>query len=305
MAYGAFWFSLMSLLVKTAGQHLPSQQVVLVRGVITLVLSYALVRRARVSPWGRNRRLLVVRGVFGFGGLSLLYFSLAHLPLADATVIQYTNPVFTAVLAAILLRERIGPTEAVALLVSLAGVVLIARPSFLFAAEVHRLDPRVVALALTGAFCSACAYVSIRRLTDEHPLVIVFYLPLVTVIGTIPLVGPVAVWPTPLLWVVLAGVGITTQIAQVYLTRGLQLEPAGRATAVGYLQIVLAGLWGALFFGEIPDGWSLTGATMIVGSTLVLAVWRRAGPPRAEPIPEAVLPERSVAEPVDPRNHPS
>jgi drug/metabolite transporter (DMT)-like permease len=293
----------MSLLVKTAGQHLPSQQVVLVRGVITLALSYALVRRARISPWGRNRKLLLVRGVFGFAALSLFYYSLTHLPLADASVIQYTNPVFTAVLAALILRERMGSAEVGGLLCSLAGVVLIARPSFLFAADAHRLDPWLVALAVTGAFCSACAYVTIRRLTDEHPLVIVFYLPLVTVVGTIPLVGPVVVWPTPLLWVVLLGVGVTTQIAQVYMTRGLQLEPAGRATTVGYLQIVLAGVWGALFFGEIPDGWSVTGAALIVCSTLVLAMWRRVShPPSVEPIPEAVLPERSVAEPVDPIN---
>jgi drug/metabolite transporter (DMT)-like permease len=296
MAYGAFWFSLMSLLVKVAGQGMPSQQVVLVRGVITLVLSYALVRHARVSPWGKNKKLLIVRGVFGFTALSLFYFSLVHLPLADASVVQYTSPVFTAVLAALLLRERSGRLEVLVLLACLAGVVLITRPSFLFGIDA-RLDPRVVALALTGAFCSACAYVTIRKLTDEHPLVIVFYLPIVTVVGTIPLIGPTAVWPTAFEWLVLAGVGITTQIAQVYMTRGLQLEPAGRATAVGYLQIVFAGVWGALFFAEYPDAWSLTGAALIVGSTLALAMWRGTRRP-AEPA-EAVAPEHSVAQPAE------
>jgi drug/metabolite transporter (DMT)-like permease len=304
MAYGAFWFSLMSLLVKTAGQHLPSQQVVLVRGVITLVLSYAMVRRAGVSPWGQNRTMLVLRGLFGFGGLSLFYFSLTHLPLADASVIQYINPVFTAVLAALILRERMGATEIAGLLCCLAGVMLIARPAFLFAGDEHRLDPWLVGLAVTGAFCSACAYVTIRKMTGEHPLVIVFYLPVVTVVGTLPLLGRNAVWPTPLEWLVLAGVGVTTQVAQVYMTRGLQLEPAGRATTVGYLQIVLAGIWGALFFGEIPDLWSVTGAALIIGSTLAIAIWRGATRPPTDPVPEAVLPERSVAEPIDPTNGP-
>jgi drug/metabolite transporter (DMT)-like permease len=273
MAYGAFWFSLMSLLVKVAGQGLPSQQVVLVRGVITLVLSYALVRRARVSPWGKKRKLLFLRGAFGFVALSLFYFSLVHLPLADASVIQYTNPVWVALLAALLLGERTAWGQALVLAACLAGVVLIAQPSFLFGGEA-RLPPLYVALALFGAFCSACAYVTIRKLTDEHPLVIVFYLPVVTVVGTIPIVGPVLRWPTPLEWAVLLGVGVTTQIAQVYMTRGLQLEPAGRATAVGYLQIVFAGVWGALFFAEYPDALSLLGAALIVGSTLLMAVWR-------------------------------
>jgi len=301
MAYGAFWFSLMSLLVKVAGQRMPSQQVVLVRGVITLVLSYALVRRAGVSPWGKNRKLLLTRGAFGFVALSLFYFSLVHLPLADASVIQYTNPVWVALLAALLLRERTGPGEALVLLACLGGVVLITRPSFLFGGDA-RLPPTLVALALFGAFCSACAYVTIRRLTDEHPMVIVLYLPMVTVVGTIPLIGRTAVWPTPLEWAVLAGVGVTTQIAQVYMTRGLQLEPAGRATAVGYLQIVFAGVWGALFFAEYPDRWSLTGAALIIGSTLTMAVWRGSRPPTlpTEALPAAALaPERGVAEPAD------
>jgi drug/metabolite transporter (DMT)-like permease len=70
---------------------------------------------------------------------------------------------------------------------------------------------------------------------------------------------------------VLVGVGVTTQIAQVYMTRGLQMERAGRATAVGYLQVVFAAAWGALFFAEFPDRWSLLGGSLILGSTLLLA----------------------------------
>jgi drug/metabolite transporter (DMT)-like permease len=299
MAYGAFWFSVMSLLVKQAGQTLPSQQVVLVRGLITLVLSWTLLRRAGVNPWGRNRPMLLLRGVFGFTALSLFYFSLVHLPLADASVIQYTNPVITAILAALILRERTGRIEALVLVGCLAGVVLITRPSFLFGTEA-RLEPWLVTIALIGASCSACAYVTIRKLTHEHPLVIVFYLPLVTVVGTLPLVGPSWAWPTTGEWIVLLGVGVATQIAQIYMTRGLQLEPAGRATAVGYLQIVFAGIWGVAFFDEIPDAWGIAGAGLIVGSTLAMAIWRGARRPRRAPI-AALTQERGVAAPADAR----
>ncbi len=272
MALGAFWFSLMSLLVKVAGQRIPSPQVVLVRGVITLALSYWLVRRAGVSPWGNNRLRLAVRGFLGFVGLSCFYFSLAHLPIAEATVFQYMNPVFTALLAGWLLGEGMGRREVACVAGSLLGVALVTQPDFLFGGGT-RLEPLYVAIAMTGALGSAGAYVTIRTLTREHPLVIVFYLPLVTVPATLPMVGANAVWPTPLEWLVLAGVGVTTQIAQVYMTRGLQMEAAGRATAVGYLQIVFAALWGAVFFGELPDGWSVLGVLLIVGSTLAL-VWR-------------------------------
>jgi drug/metabolite transporter (DMT)-like permease len=71
--------------------------------------------------------------------------------------------------------------------------------------------------------------------------------------------------------VALLAVGVTAQAGQVYLTRGLQLEPAGRATAVGYLQIVFAAIWGAAFFSEYPDAWAVTGALLILVSTLTLA----------------------------------
>ena len=297
MAYGAFWFSLMSLLVKLAGQRLPSMEIVLARALITLGLSWVLVRRARVSLIGRHPRMLALRGLLGAVALACFYFSLVHLPLAEATVIQYTNPIFTAVLAGLVLGERLGWRQAACVASSLLGVLLIARPGFL-AGQTEGLDPTHVWIALAGALCSASAYVTVRKMgTAEHPLVIVFYFPLVTVPLVLPFVIPVWTWPTAWEWLVLAGIGVTTQIAQVYMTRGLQLEPAGRATAVGYLQIVFAAVWGALLFAELPDAWSVAGAVIILGSTLVLTLSRRkadapgsgagAGPPgeRRTPLP--------------------
>jgi drug/metabolite transporter (DMT)-like permease len=298
MAYGAFWFSLMSLLVKTAGQRLPSSEIVLARAIVSLVLSYALLRQARVPIWGNDPKLLTLRGLLGAAALACFYYALVHLPLAEATVIQYTNPVFTALLAAWLLRERLGVREGACVAASLGGVLLIARPGFLFGAE-HAIDPVTVGIALLGALLSAGAYVTIRRLArTEHPLVIVFYFPLVTVPATIPLVVPVAVWPRGWEWLLLLGVGVTTQIAQVYMTRGLQLLPAARATTVGYTQIVFAALWGALFFAEIPDRWSFAGAALIIASTLALAT--RGGEAEQAAAVAAVTPERSISEPPEP-----
>lgn len=291
MALAAFWFSVMSLLVKLSGQRLGTQQIVLARGVISLLLSYWLLRRVRLSPWGREPWLLLLRGVLGFAALSCFYYGVIHLPLADATVIQYTNPIFTALLAAWLLGERIGWRQGALVLLSMTGVVLMARPSFLFGERTTALDPLVVAIALTGAILSAGAYVTVRSLgAREHPLIIVFYFPLVTVPASLPFAIAGWVWPTSWEWLVLLGVGISTQIGQVYLTRGLQLEPAGRATSVAYLQIVFAGLWGVLFFSEHPGVWSLAGALLILGSTLALG--RRARRPRE---PEEIPPPLPLA----------
>ena len=275
MAYSAFWFSAMALLVKIAGARLPSMEIVLVRAVITLALSYALVRRAKLDPWGNRRGMLLLRGILGAAALTCFYFSIVHLPLAEATVIQYTNPVFAALLAAGLIGERLGVRDIIGVIASMIGVALIARPSFLFA-DAPPIDPVHVAIALAGAMFSATAYVTVRMLRGaDDALVIVFYFPVVTV----PLVLPFAItqWVTPTVaeWIVMLGIGITTQIAQVYMTRGLQLEPTGRATAVGYLQIVFAAIWGALLLGERPDAWSALGAVIIVGGTVLIGMRRQ------------------------------
>ncbi len=273
MALGAFWFSVMSLLVKLAGQRLPSIEIVLVRAALTLVLSIAMLRRARIPVWGTQKRLLALRGLLGFVALTAFYFSVIHLPLAEATVIQYTNPVFAAILAAWLLRERFGALEASCIGLGLLGVVLVAQPATLFGGSAS-LEPRYVAIALLGAIFSAAAYVSVRRLgRTEHPLVVVFYFPLVTVPLALPFAVAGWIWPTGVEWLLLLGIGVSTQMGQVWITRGLQLEAAGRATAVGYLQIVFAVVFGAVVFREIPGPGAVMGTVLVVGSTLAL-VWR-------------------------------
>ena len=113
MAAGAFWFSLMGLLVKAAGQRVPVMEIVLARAIVSLALSYVMLRRARVAVWGNHPRLLLLRGGLGFVALACLYYAVVHLPLAEATMVQYTSPVFTALFAAWLLRERMTGREIV------------------------------------------------------------------------------------------------------------------------------------------------------------------------------------------------
>src|SRR5690606_2882050 len=255
MAASALFFSVMSLGVKLVGQRIPTQEVVLVRGTLNAAFTYALLRRAGVPALGHRPGVLILRGMFGFLALSCLYYGIVRLPLADATVLQYTNPVWTALLAGWLLRERVDAWEVALILASLVGVTLIARPGFLFGGMAGRLDLFAVGVVLLGSVFSAAAYVTVRQLArSEHPLVIVYYFTLVSIAGSLPGTLLEPVWPAPSEWAFLLLVGITARGGQVYLTRGLQPEPAGRATAIGYLQVVFAAIWGAVVFGEVPDG---------------------------------------------------
>ena len=271
MIGSAFFFSLMSLFVKLVGQSLPSQEVVLGRGIVTLLLSYVALRAAGVRPAGHRTGLLFLRGIVGYAAVSAFFYGVIHLPLAEATVIHYTNPVFTSVIAAVFLREPIRAGDAKRLLLSLTGVILITRPAFLFGGAASVLDPVGVAASLTGAVLAASAYVMIRFLAaTEHELVIVLWFGVVGSIGAIPATAMNFVLPTGWLWAGLLAVGLTTHAAQLSLTRGLALVPAGRAMTISYVQILFATLWGILFFGNPPDAWLLLGAALIVGSTISL-----------------------------------
>lgn len=266
MAASALGFSAMAMLVKLASPRLPTGEIVFFRALITLVLSYALVRRAGLPALGHNRRSLVMRGLLGFGGLAAYYIALAHLPLADATTLTNATPLITAVLAWWLLDERIGWSTAAALGCGIAGVLLIVHPSG------AGLDPVGVAAALGSVACSSIAYVTVRRLArTEHPLVIVLYFPLVATPLALPWMLRSFTWPQPIDWLILIAIGCATQFAQVCLTHGLAIERAGRATTVGYLQVAFAMIWQLVVFGDPPRGWTLAGASLILGGTLLVA----------------------------------
>jgi drug/metabolite transporter (DMT)-like permease len=273
MMLSALAFSVMTVLVKLAGERLPSQELVVARAIVSLVLSWSLLRRAGVSPWGHDKRWLWIRGALGFAGLSCVYGAVTHLPLAEATILQYLYPAITALLAGVFLGEAISRRIIAATAASLAGVLLVARPTLLFDGVAPPLDPFWVGVAMCGAACSAAAYVVVRKLSQsgEDPLVIVFYFPLITIPLALPTMLPNFVWPEGTEWLLLLGIGVATQIGQVSLTRGLAVLPAAQGTAFSYLQVAFAIIWGAVVFGEIPDALALAGGALVVGSAFWLA----------------------------------
>jgi drug/metabolite transporter (DMT)-like permease len=245
-------------------------EIVLARSVVVLALCLWTLRRRGIAPWGAERRLLFVRGVVGSTALACTYYAVVHLPLAEATVIQFTNPVFTALLAVPVLGESLHALEGVLILTSLVGVLMVAHPPFLTGSGTVVLDPLAVGVAVAGAVFSAGAYVMVRRLRHEEPLVVLFYFSSVSALASFPAMIPVFLLPRGIEWLILLGVGVTTHLGQLFLTLGLQRERAGRATAVGVLQIVFAAIWGVAFFGEVPDGWVVGGAGLIVLSSLAI-----------------------------------
>ncbi|MDD9941779.1 MAG: DMT family transporter, partial [Myxococcales bacterium] len=270
MVLSALSFSGMTVCVKLAGQRLPTSELVTARALVTFVASLAVLRYQGRSPWGTRPGLLAVRGLFGFGALCCVYTAIQRLPIAEATVLQFLHPVFTAVLAALLIREPLASRLLLSVAVCLCGTLLVARPAVLFGGNTPALDPIGVAAGVSGAVLSALAYVTVRKLSEtEHPDVIVFYFPLIALPMSLPALATEVVMPVGTEWLLLLLLGLLTQAGQLALTHGIRAETAGRAASFSHIQIVFATLWGVLVFDEQPHALTVLGSLLIVGGALL------------------------------------
>jgi len=271
MVFSAAAFALMGAFAKYLLPDTPTQAVVLSRGVLMTSLCVTMALRKGVPVFGKRPGMLLLRGLLGYGALSCYFFSIQHLPLGDAVLLQYSHPVFVAAVAPFLLSERTGKGHWAMIGVALAGVALIVGPS----GELRR----AALVGLTGAMLSGFAYMTVRQLArTEHPLTILVWFPLATLPGSLIATiyaGNAAIPHGPR---EIAGhllVFVTAMAGQFALTQGLMRAEAARATAVSMTGPAFGMLFGLLFFGTHPTALSLAGTALVVA-----ALWRLA---RARP----------------------
>ncbi|KAJ2960365.1 hypothetical protein NQZ79_g4299 [Umbelopsis isabellina] len=310
MTLSALGFSVMSLCVKLGGVVFPSFELVFARSLVQLVLGLAGCAILKVNPLGdkKVRGWLVLRGLAGSIGLSLFFYSLTVLPLADATgeqiltismnfskiyiiilignftVIFFLGPIFTALLASVALHEPFSLFDGICAVFCLVGVVLVSRPEFLFGkAVIHaeELDAeleRIFAIicSVIGAMMSAVAYVTVRKIgKGAHFMVHVVYFGALS-----SALSPIGIWgfqhfvmpETFNDYLILILVGTFAFLGQCLLNQGLQLAPAGPGTLMRMNDIVFAFLFGILLLHEIPTLSSILGAAVIVGCTTALGI---------------------------------
>ena len=258
-------FAVMNVFVKLV-KHIPPVEIVFFRSLVSFFMSFIMLKAQNVNIWGNRKSILIARGLVGAVSLSIYFYTLQQIPLASAITIQYLSPIFTAILGIFLLKEKVKPWQWIFFLISFLGVVVI-----------QGFDIRVsVGLALLGlvaAFFAGLAYNFVRMLsTTEHPLVIVFYFPLVT----LPLAGVYCLfdWVTPVGWdcIILLLIGVLTQIAQFYMTKAYQAEQLSKVASVKYLGIVFALLFGLFIFGETFQILAYLGMGLVLLG-VVLNVW--------------------------------
>ncbi len=265
----ALAFSLMTVCVKHISGRIPVSEIVFTRSLISLLITRLMLQRIGISPWGYHKRLLLIRGLLGTGALFCIFEAINNLPLASATIIQYTYPTFTAFAAWILIKEKVQSQIWLAVILGWAGVNLSVQSDLQGVERLH-LGSYPVLIAFSGAFLTALAYICVRKLSQsEHQLVIVHYFPLISIPITIPFMVLDFVIPQGLDWLWLVGVGILTQIGQILITKGLSQLPAARASAINYVQVIFAMAWGIIIFSEPIDTRIIIGALLVLVSTII------------------------------------
>lgn len=263
LVVSSMFFSLGGVFIKLSGETLPFMEILWVRSLISMVASAVILRKAGVSIWGNNRKVLMLRGVIGLATMALFFRALVKLPLGEATVLFFTNPVWVALLSVVILGERLNWRLGVAIVLSLVGVVLVGKPGALFAGA-QSLNQTDVLLALLAAFCASAVMITLRIcMRTENPYTPIIYLSGVSLLGSTFFAVPQWVAPTALEWVYMLAAGSFIQLGQVFMNKGYALVPAGPASAVGYLQIVFNGFWAAMIFAQAPDGWDYVGAVLV------------------------------------------
>lgn len=278
----SLFFSLCSVIVKWMVDVDP-MELAFCRFVGVLLPAIPIVIYRQETPFPRGKRLmLVLRSFVGTTGLMLSFYAFRHMPLADANVVVFSVPVFVAIFARLFLKEPCGWFNVVTVVLTIIGVVLITRPPILFSEMVPPLGDEAKASSLWGAVAAFSAtlfganvYVLLRALKGLHYSVImtnfggfaVFQTLLVTYLignGCIPKCGV-----NRLLVVALA---LFSFSGQILLTMSLQMEQAGPVAIARSADIVFAFFWQILFFGEVPNLYSICGAILVTSSVILTGV---------------------------------
>jgi len=278
MLLSALGFALMAACVKEVSTYgIPVMEIIAARAVVSLIISYLDVKRKGISLWGTDKPRLIARGVVGALALICVYYAITTLPLAEATLIQYLHPAFTAIIALIFLREHLHLSTVICIVLSIAGLAIMVQAGQLVG-EISELPRLSVIIAILGALGSAIAYVLVRRLSQsEDSSVIIFYFPLVALPVACLFPGESFVMPDFHALILLILVGIFTQVGQVGLTKAMQTEGAGKATAYSYVQVIFAVILGWVIFSETPSLWTWLGGSLIIAGALINTLGHRLG----------------------------
>ncbi len=285
MALSAGLFATMNFFARLVGEggKVHWAHVGATRAAIGALVAFAIARARGTSLRARNPRGMWARSALGTASMLCTFYALSRrgLPLGDTTTLLNLTPVFLAFLSPRFLGERASPRLFLAILVSLAGVLLLLRPRALFGHEDAHEGALVCGAAATlAAVFAAFAMMMLRKIgKTEAPEAIAVHFSLVAtatlLVVSLPSLAlhPVVPGAKDAFYMVLAG--LAAGVAQLFMTRAYALERAAHVSAVGYLAVVVSAGLGALALHEWPTASAIVGMALVVAGGLVVVL----GPP--------------------------
>ena len=258
MAVSIASFVLMAVAARQLSGHMAPAEILMLRSVASLAILVLL------RPWlgpdafsTRRPGLHVARNLIHFVGQYAWVWGIALAPLAVVTAIEFTTPVWVALLAALLLGEHIPPPRRMAIAAGIIGVLVIVRPGG------TAFGPAAL-IVLAGAFCFAASILAVKRLLrTDGVTAVVFYMSVIQL--PMGLVASAFVWVRPapgdVPWLV--AMGATALSAHYAMGRALALGDASFVLPIDFLRLPLVALTALLLYGEPIDAWTMVGAALI------------------------------------------
>lgn len=276
-ARGAVWmiasaitFTMMTMLIKLLGaDYAPAVQAFYRQLAGALVMLPLILASPRAAFHTTRPGLVLFRGLAGTTGMVLGFYAYQSMPLADANALSFTRTLWVVPLAAIVLKERIGPRRIAATTIGFLGVLLILHPGGIERA--HLGLPAIA--ALLSALLIAMTVTGMKFMTRDHTTLNLMAWS--TVLGLV-LVTPLALlawqWPTPFDLQLLAAMGVLGTITQACYIKGMSEGEALVMAPLDYTRLLFSVMVGYVFFNEIPNALTLTGAGIIIAATLYIMI---------------------------------
>ncbi len=270
MLFASVAFGSMNALVKWTSSTADVWSMVMVRSVVITLGIYLIATHRGVSLRVNDRKNMFLRCATGLIAMILYFTALGLIPIGQAVTLQYTNPLFVALLSGLFLSESVGIRTWGLALASFFGIALIVSP------DLRTVDINAL-YALGSGFFAAVAYLYVRMLrSSEHALSIVFWFALFSVIFTTPpailnLKGPLS---EPKIALALICIGIGAGAGQVGLTYAFHKANAAWVSAFSYVTVIVAAGYGYFFFGESLDNGDIIGCLLIIVSGILLTLSR-------------------------------
>lgn len=286
-------FSLMAVAGRVLSSEHDTFEIMLYRSVVSFVLLIAGARAMGTLPQITRRRLglQLVRNLVHFVGQNLWFLALALIPLAQVIALEFTSPIWVALLAPLVLGERLTRVRAIAAAVGFVGVLIIVRPGS------GGISPPMLA-ALLAAIGFALSALFTRRLTrTETVTCIMFWLTLMQAVMALACAGADGriAWPAAWAWPWFLVIGATGLVAHACLSSALALAPAAVVMPMDFLRLPVMALIGALFFAEPLQLSVVIGATIILAANWLNLRYQKSGDLLANRANPATCPEELLS----------